>query len=162
MAVLQRVRTISNERLDLPDFLNVDAFGNSDWSEFIEKFISGDPKIVKGFDITDPPGLIGTDPTSVSINIADSMMFHPTSTGGAGGFFVAPTGEPVQSLTLTAGQTNFIEMDQSTATGAPDIRAIWDESGGPDGEGEEFTQTVDTVTNLEVTVTVNTSSFTAG
>jgi hypothetical protein len=162
MAVLQRVRAIGNERFDLPDFLNLDAFANADWAEFVEKVLSTSPVIVSGFDITSPQSLIGTDTTTVSINIANSVMFHPTSTGGAGGFFVASSSEPAQSVTLTANQTNFIEVDQSTSTGAPDTRAIWDESGGADGTGEEFTQTVDTVTNLDASVTVNTTSFTAG
>lgn len=162
MAVLQRVRVISNERLDLPDFLNLDAFGNADWSAFVEKFFSDSPVIISGFDIDTPVTLIGTSTSSVSVNIDGGMLFHPTSTGGAGGFFVGASGSAQQSVSLTAGQTNFVEMDQTTSTGAADVRAIWDESGGSDGSGEEFTQTVDTVTDLEVDVTVNTTGFTGG
>jgi len=164
MSVLQRVRLISGERLDLPDALNFDAFGNADWSQFVDQFLTGasSPLIVSGFDIPSPDTYVTKKVSSVLVNIANSMMFHPESVGGAGGFFVASGSEPQQTVALTPSQTNFIELDQSTSTGGSDTRAIWDEAGGADGTGEEFKETIDTVTNLTVIASVNTVGFTAG
>lgn len=155
---------MSQERVDLPDALNLEAFGNADWAEFVESFFAGDSKayVVRGFAIPTPSALIGTKATQVTVTCANSMVLHPTSVGGAGAFYSSTGSEPTQSVQLTANQTNYIELDQTTTTSAPDVRAIWDEAGGATGTGASFTQTVDTVTNLKVVMSVNTVSFTAG
>lgn len=164
MSVLQRVRIVSQERVDLPDFLNLGAFANADWAAFIDQFVTGteSPLIVAGFAIPDPDTYVTQQASTIPVRIASSVMFHPTSAGGAGAFYIATDAEPDQDVALTANQTNFIEADQTTSTGSPDTRAIWDEAGGADGEGEEFKQVIDTVTNLDVVVTANTVGFTAG
>jgi hypothetical protein len=161
--ILQRVRWISQERVDLPDALNLEAFGNADWAEFIETFFVGDSNayIVRGFTLPGAPALIGTKTTQVSITVANSMVFHPTSIGAAGAFYSATGTEPAQTASLTANQSNYIELDQATSTGAADQRFIWDEKGGTDGKGAAFSQEIDTVTNLNASVTVNTIGFTA-
>ncbi len=160
--ILQRVRFISGERCDLPDVDNLQAFGNADATAFMENVTITTSLIVKGFDITSPGSYISTAPTSVPFNVDGAVLFHPSSTGGAGAFYVGASGADAQSPSLIANTTNYIEVDQATSTGAPDIRAIWDEAGGADGTGAEFSQTIDTVTYLDVVITSNTVGFTAG
>jgi hypothetical protein len=90
MAVLQRVRWISGERVDLPDALNLDAFGNADWSAFVDNFFTGqaNPLIVSGFDIPSPQSYVTQKFATILVNIANSVLFNPESTGGAGGFYI--------------------------------------------------------------------------
>src|ERR1700677_1610818 len=92
MAVLGRLLISSAERLDLPDLLSIDSYSAGDWRYFIDTLVGEDtPYIVKGFDVADPAGAIGTQ--SCSINIADSAMYYPGS--GAGSFYYGlPTGNP--------------------------------------------------------------------
>jgi hypothetical protein len=162
--ILSRVRWVSQERVDIPDALNVEAFGNADWAEFVQTFMvgTGSAYIVRGFTISTPAALIGTKTVQVSVNVASSMVFHPGSVGGAGAFYSATSSEPVQSVSLTPNQTNYIELDQTTTTGAKDTRVFWDPKGGVDKTGIAFSQDIDTVTYLGVTVSVNTVGFTAG
>ena len=63
MAVLQKVRLISNERLDLPDFLNLESFACADWGQYFEKFMANAPFIIKGFEILNPSALISSSNT---------------------------------------------------------------------------------------------------
>lgn len=161
MAVLQKVRLISNERLDLPDFLNLDNFACADWAAYFEKFISSSSQIISGFEILNPSPLIGSSNTEITVVIADSVMFHPTAANVKCGFYVAASSEANQTVSLTPNAINYIEFDQIEETGAPDIRKIWDPSANGN-EGAEFSQIVDTVTFLKVELSSNTIGFTEG
>jgi hypothetical protein len=160
MAVLQRVKLVGNQRLDLPDFLNAENFANADWLQFFEKFVSDSAYIAYGFSLVDAPGHILHTPT-VSVSIANGALFNPVSLGVKAGFFVASSTEPDQSIDLTVGATNYIELDYSESNAGTDIRRIWDQSANG-GAGSEFAQTVDTATILTVVATANTAGFTEG
>ena len=158
MAVLQKIRIISNERLDAPDLLNIENFGDADWMAFMANFMGSTPYVVQGFDVV-LPYLPAVD-TSVSVNIANGCLFHPTSANASGGFYVGASTEPTQSVTLTSGTTNYIEMDQTSSVGAPDTRKVWDPAAN-NGLGAEFSQILDSVTYLDVTIYINTVGFSA-
>jgi hypothetical protein len=158
--MLQRVRFLSQERLDLPDLFNLDSFQSTDWAQFFQSFMAATPFIVQGFDVASPASLIGSTTAAISINIANSVMFFPSSLAAFSGFFVAPATELSQSVTLSPAATNYVELDQTTITGAPDTRSFWDPSASG-GVGAEFTQIVDTAIFLKADVSVNTVGFSA-
>jgi hypothetical protein len=159
MAVLGRLLISSAERLDLPDLLSIDSYSAGDWKYFMDTLVGEDtPYIIKGFDVINPGLAIGTQ--NISINIADSAMYYPGS--GAGSFFYGlPAGSPsaqplVPSLVLNA--TNYVYLTFTTAATAEDTRAFWDPDANG-GQGDEFTQEVNTESVIQVQVNVSTGSF---
>jgi hypothetical protein len=156
MSVLQKVRLIAGERLDIPDIARISEFACSDWGQFFNKFWSDSPYIIKGFEIDNPRAYIGLlTSQGLEIEVANSVMFYGNATYG-GAFYVAPA-TAAQSTSLTANSTNYVEFEFTISTGTPDTRKIWD----ADGKAE-FDQIIDTVQYLDIIVTSNTIGFTTG
>jgi hypothetical protein len=152
----------SAERLDLPDFLSIDSFVAADFKYLVQSFIGSDkPYILKGFDIIQPQDTIGTE--SVSIRVADSVVYYPTS--GAGSFYYGlpegSTGTDPLVPELRKNAVNFVYLSFTTFDTARDSRAFWD----PDqngGDGGEFSQDINTESVLSVEIGVSVSSFPEG
>ena len=159
MAVLGRLLMSSAERLDLPDFLSIDSYSAGDFKFFIKSLVRDDnPYVLKGFDIIDPDQSIGS--TSVSIRVADSVVFYPGSS--AGSFFHGLEEGNVLSQPLIPdlkrNATNYVYLTLSTQNTTSDTRSFWD----PDkegGEGGEFTQDIETESTLVAVINVSNSSF---
>ena len=157
MSVLQKVRLIAGERLDIPDISRIQEFACSDWGQFFNKFWSDSPYIIKGFEIDSPRSYIGLLASQgIQIEVANSVMFYGNATYG-GAFYVAPATTTPQAVSLTTSATNYVEFEFTVSTGTPDTRKIWDAD-----IHEEFNQIIDTVQYLDIIVTSNTIGFTTG
>lgn len=159
MAVLQRVALFPNERFDTPDARSVEAFGLNDWRYFLSGFFSPVSLILQGFEIENysqiftVPGFVLTQD--------DVVLFHSQATTMAAGFYVFAGTEPDQTVALSPGATNFVQCNLTDVDGTPDVRALWDPASNG-GAGGEFSETLDTVINLQLAVTANVTGFTTG
>jgi hypothetical protein len=159
MAVLGRLLVSSGERLDLPDLLSIDSYTAGDFQYLLKTFVGQTtPYVIAGFDIINPATAIGT--SSCSVSIANAAMYYPGS--GAGSFYYGlPAGNPnAQPLVpvLVTNAINYVYLTLTTANTAQDTRAFWD----PDvngGQGQEFTEEVNTESVIQVQVNVSTSAF---
>lgn len=159
MSVLGRLLFSSAERLDLADLLSMDSYTAGDFKYLLKSFV-GDtvPYILKGFDIINPAGTIGT--SECSIRVADSVVYYPGSSAGCF-FFGLPEGNSLSIPLvpeLRSSATNYLYLTFTTTDQATDSRAFWD----PDkngGEGGEFSQEVNTESVLVVDVNTSVSTF---
>ena len=172
MSVLQKVRITSNERLDLPDFLNVENLESADWLSFIKRMLCGPDSdltgqnyIIEGFDIINAPAIVNSVVQfDVEVNLADGVVFFPEDDQGVaskGAFFVAASSAINPKVSLSSTDSNFIQMNLVTSTGSSDLRTFWDASAN-NGAGGEFDSSVDTITNLDVNIYSNTTGFDVG
>lgn len=159
MAVLGRLLISSAERLDLADFLSIDSFAAGDWKFYMKSLVGTDrPYILRGFDVIDPDLSIGT--ASISIKIADSIVYSPESTAGPFFHGLEEGNALSQPLVpeLKKSTTNFVYLTLSIVDAAKDTRNFWnpDKEGGIGGE---FAQDINTESVLVATVNVSASSF---
>lgn len=159
MAVLQRVNLLPNQRLDTPDARALEAFSLNDWRFFIKGVLSRDSLVVQGFDISNYSQIFTTP--GFKVKVSNVVLFQPENDTQASGFYTFAGTEPDITVSLSPNSNNFVEADMIVASGSPDVRAFWDQ-GANNNEGGEFTDTVDTVINLELTVTANITGFTTG
>lgn len=163
MAVLSRLLVGSQQRVDLADFLSIQSYVSSDFRELMRSFVGSSPVILKGFDLINASQSIGT--TSVSINVAESVLYDPTS--NAGSFFSGlPEGNAL-SQPIVLGQelrtnaVNYVYLTLTTTGAGQDTRAFWDvDLNG--GAGGEFNQTINTEGVLIAQAGVSTSGFPQG
>ena len=150
------------ERVDLADLLSIDSYTGGDFKFLLKSLVGDDtPYIFKGFDVIDPNAAIGG--ASVSIRVADSVVYYPSS--DAGSFFFGLEEGNANALPLVPelrkSATNYVYLTLTTFETSQDARAFWD----PDkdgGQGGEFTQGVNTESVLKVEVGVSTASFPEG
>jgi hypothetical protein len=163
MAILQRTALYPQMRLDVPDARAIEAFAQNDWQYFIKGVLSNKSSIISGFDITNYQNIFTVPGVQLSQN--NVSFLHPEASTQAAGFYVSSGSEADFRLVLSSNNssttTNYVEADLSVTTGSPDVRAFWD-AGANGGQGAEFTDTVDTVINLSLSIDVNISGFTAG
>jgi hypothetical protein len=159
MAVLQRVSFEPNERLDTPDARALEAFSLNDWRFFLSGFLSPQSYVLAGFEIANY-ATIFTVP-GFQLTLSDVVLFHSEATTQAAGFYVFAGTEQNASVSLSPSATNYVEATLTDASGTPDVRAFWDESANG-GQGGEFTDTINTVINLDLQVTSNITGFTNG
>jgi hypothetical protein len=162
MAVLSRVNLLSAERLDLPDFRNVESLVANDFDALMKYFFSGASCILNGFRIFQDSTTLNDNPSSspVYVKLAGSVLLH-SGANGVPYMYVGVSTLPATQINLVANATNYVELDLTTATGSPDTRAFWDPTANG-GAGAEFTQIVDTVKNLVAAITVNQVGFSGG
>lgn len=160
MAVLTTTRVLSNQRLGLTTYNNIEGFVCTDFRELLRNLVTNDSYIVDGFRIYQDPAATNDNPvaTPVYLKIAGGMILHTDPANTYGGFFVGADSLDPVAIALTDNATNFVELEFSKDSASPDTEVFWDPSAGG-GNGEEFTQIVDTVNNLVVSVTVNTAGF---
>lgn len=159
MAVLQRINLLPNERLGTPDVRALEAFSLNDWRFFIKGVMSRGSMVLQGFDISNYSQIFTTPGFKVKVN--NVVLFQPENDTQAAGFYSYSGTEADKTVPLSPNSNNFIEADLSAASGSPDVRAFWDQ-GAANNEGSEFTDTVDTVINLEIAITSNITGFTSG
>lgn len=159
MAVLQRVSFQPNERLDTPDARAIEAFSLNDWRFFLSGFFSPESYILTGFEISNY-NTIFTVP-GFTLTQDDVVLFYSQATTQAAGFYVFAGTEQDAPVSLSPSATNYVEATLTDTSGTPDVRAFWDESANG-GAGGEFTDTVDTVINLQLSVLSNITGFTTG
>lgn len=151
MALLQRTRILSNERVDLPDYNNIEGFVCADFKA-IDKYVwTNENLIISGF----TPSGVGTP--LLSVILAGSVAIYGRNDGSL--YIGAPSLDPVTSSNLTPSSVNYVEIQLTCDTGAADSRAFWDPTSNG-GQGGEFSQIVDTYTFTKATLYINTSAFT--
>jgi len=149
-------------RLDKPDFDNIEAFVAEDINAIFRSLFTGSTKVIQGFRVFQDSATLNDNPSAspIFIKVADSAVAHVESTGTPFFYAGADTLSAVQ-VDLVSNTTNFIELELTTTTSAPDTRAFWDQSASS-GDGAEFTQIVDTVRDCTASFTVNNVGFTGG
>lgn len=157
MAILQRVALYPAERFDTPDARAMEAYVQNDFKYLITGMLTDKSLILSGFEITNYIDLFNS--SAVKIRQNNVSFLHPESTSQATGFYVSAGTEPDFQTNLNPGATNFVELDLGATSGTPDVRAFWD-AGANGGAGAEYTDTVDTVININISITTNVTGFT--
>jgi len=150
LALLQRVRILPNERLDLPDFNNIEGFVCADFQAIHRNIWSKENLVISGFVAT------GTGGSELSVVLAGSVSIYGNDDGNL--FIGASSLSPLTTSSLTPSATNFVELVLSQDTGGADSRAFWDQTASG-GQGAEFSQIVDTFIFTKSTFVINTSNF---
>lgn len=161
MAVLGRRLVGSQQRVDLSDFLSFDSYVASDFRHLIKTWTGDTPLVLKGFDVINAPGSIGS--TSISIQVANSVLYSSASQAGSFFFGLEEGNELAQPLVpnLRPDATNYVYLILTTVGRGQDSRAFWDvDLNG--GQGGEFNQDINTESVLSVEVGVSTSTFPDG
>jgi hypothetical protein len=159
LAILQKVSLYTQERFDVPDARALEAFSQNDWRFFIQGVLSNKSMVLSGFEITNYNNIFTVQGVKLQQN--NVVLIHPEATTQAAGFYVSAGTEPDATLVLNPNNTNFVECDLSTSPGTEDTRAFWD-PGANSGAGAEYTSSVATVINLNLSISVNVSGFTTG
>ena len=159
MSVLQRVSFQPNQRLDTPDLRAIEAFVLNDFRFFLSGFFSPTSYILTGFEISNFSTIFTVPGFTLTQN--DVVLFYSQASTQAAGFYVFAGTEQSAAVSLSPSATNYVEVTLTDVAGTPDVRAFWDESANG-GQGGEFTDTVDTVINLNLEVLSNISGFTPG
>ena len=159
MAVLQRVAFYPQQRLDTPDARSLEAFSQNDWNYFLKGVFSVKSMVISGFEVSNFSNIFTVPGIKLKLN--NVSLIHPEAKTSASGFYISAGNEKDLTLTLNPSATNFVEIDLKAQPGVRDVRAFWD-MGAEGGKGSEFTDTVDTVINLDLDVTANVAGFTEG
>ncbi|OQW46496.1 MAG: hypothetical protein A4S09_16395 [Proteobacteria bacterium SG_bin7] len=153
MALLQQTRILPNQRLDLPDYRNIEDFVCADLKAIQKNVWSNNNFVISGFAPT--PGSIGSD--TLSLVIANSSCMLGQDDGVL--YIGAPSIANLSTDALTPGSINYVELTIEKDTGGADSRAFWDPTANG-GAGGEFSQIVDTYVFLKPSFSINTSNFT--
>lgn len=150
MAMLQRVRMLPNQRLDLPDFNRIEDFMCADLKAIHRNVWSSQNFVFSGFEAT------GTGTNTLDVPVADSSLIVGQDDGAL--YIGAPSLSPLSTDNLSPGTTNYVEITVDLDTGGADSRAFWDATANS-GQGAEFSQIVDTFTFLKASLKISTSNF---
>lgn len=148
----KKFRFVADERYDLPHHDKMLELISSEFYAFNEYFLSPNNKIVRGWEIINNGGL----QVKVRQNV-DSFLFN-TERDGNEGQVLWKTSDDALTLTLADNAINYVEVQIVATTCAPDTVAIWDTTANG-GQGEEFTQTVDTITEQHPQLVSNNITF---
>ncbi len=160
MGILTRPLLRPQQRWDLEDFNTALSALRADSHFYTKRLISDKAFIFQGFKIDQ--AFLGQ--TTADITLEDSTVVNGNNTGDVS-WWTAP--ESADPLTLPTGVgglqggRNYVELEVYAEDGTPLQRAFWDPSANS-GLGVEFTQEVDTVTEMFVRVSVNQTGFTSG
>ena len=152
MALLQRTRVLSQQRLDLPDFNNLEDFVCADFKAMFKNSWTNANFVLSGF----APSGIGTD--TLSIALANSVAIVGADDGVM--YIGAPSLAALTTNSLTDDSPNYIELIIEQDTGGSDSRAFWDQTANS-GAGAEFSQIIDTFTFIKASFAINTAGFTS-
>lgn len=151
MALFQRTRVLPNQRLDKPDYDNIEDFVCADFKAIQKNIAASKNFVYSGFDAS------GTGTTTLSLILSGSSA---TFSEGDGTLFIgAPSLSPLTTDALIPSVTNFVELSITQDTGGADSRAFWDQTANAN-EGAEFSQITDTYIFTKAQFEINTASFT--
>jgi hypothetical protein len=160
LGILTKPLLRPQQRWDLEDFNTALSALRADSHFYTKRFIADKSYILQGFTISQ--AFIG-QPTA-DVTLTDATLINGDNTGDVS-WWTAP--ESASPLTLPVGVgglqggRNYVELEVYSEDGTPLQRAFWDPSANS-GAGVEFTQEVDTVTELFVRAKVNQTGFTVG
>ncbi len=110
--------------------------------------------ILSGFTVS------GVGLQSATIAMSGASLIVPQNQFDFSYFVAAPSQAnlTVTPTQLTAGVRNYVEVNLSTIDAVPLTKAFWDPNANS-GAGSEFSQTVNTVTDLNVNIVTGTTGF---
>ena len=152
--ILTRAKFYSSERFELEDVLAEQAANRTDAKLWTKEFLSQNNYILKGFAVS------GVGSTSASISTTDATFIIGGGTSDFS-YYIAPAGSAPIVLTGSSFLTstrNYIELSLSAVDTTPVVRAFWDKTANA-GLGAEFNQTVNTMTDLQITPVVLQGGF---
>lgn len=154
MAILSRPRLIAQERLDLEDWNALLSALRTDAKLWNKQFLSGENYILKGFTVT------GLGLKAATIEMDNATLIHGENTSDFSWFTAeaSPTDIIVPDADLTDGVRNYVELQLVTQDGTAVTKAFWDSSASG-GDGAEFNQSINTVTDLVVQAVTRTGGF---
>lgn len=148
----KKQRFVADQRYDLPQHERMLNFIDAEFYTYNKNFIYPLNRIVKGWTLINNGGL------QVKVNkTIDSLLINPERADHETVVLRKTTDDDLL-LDLDDNATNYVEVQIVTGTGAPDTVAIWDPTANA-GQGEEFTQTVDTCVQETPVLVSNTVSF---
>lgn len=157
MAILSRSLMRPGQRLDLEDWEVEQSSARTDSKFWHLRMMSDKAYIVKGFVI--PESFIGQTVAEV---VLDSSTLINANHSDDFSWYTAELNAPNIVIPSGAGGLlpgrNFVELTLSEEENTPLQRAFWDPSANS-GAGTEFTNEVNTVTDLACGVVVNQSGF---
>lgn len=151
MALLQRTRTLSQQRIDLPDYRGIEDFVCADFKAIHKNVWTNQNFVFSGFEAS------GTGTSTLSLALPGSSLVVGQNDGVL--YIGASSLSDLETDDLTPGSTNFVELIIEQDTGGADSRAFWDQTAGG-GVGGEFSQIVDTFIFNKASFRINTASFT--
>ncbi len=158
-----KVKLYQAERLDLPDVQNMLDFTEEELQAWTSSIFAGTPLsgvptsyVLKGFTPANISNL------SLEVVVADSALFNAAvSTGSLSG--ATYRGEATAAnlpLTVSDDEDNYVHVVVSRVSGEADMRVFWDRVANA-GEGAEWSQVVNTVDSLSVSLYVSTIGWSA-
>jgi hypothetical protein len=153
--ILSRVKFYPQERIDLEDLATLLSAARTDAKLWTKQFLSGENYIFKGFTVS------GTGLKSATVEMDNATFILGNGTEDFS-YFVAedsPDDIIIPDADLVDGVRNYCELKLTYVDGTPITKAFWDPSANG-GEGAEFNQQVDTVTDLQCEVVVVQGGFT--
>lgn len=150
MSLLQKVRILPNERLDLTDFNRIEDFMCADLKAIGKNVWSNQNFVFSGFEAS------GLSTNTISVILSNSSLIVGQDDGSV--FVGASSLAPLESDNLSPSTTNYIEITLDQDTGGADSRAFWDSTANS-GQGAEFSQIVDTFIFLKASLKISTSNF---
>jgi len=157
MGYQKKIKLWPNERLDLPDIQNLQDYFYEFLGKSNQNLTAATQFIVSGF-VTQNNG--GID---IKIETKDSVALNIESSGtGVEGILFMGSNNAAVDIdlisTLTDNSTNYIEIELYVQDSAPDTRAFWDPTANS-GAGDEFNSVVNTCSNVQVRLRINTVAF---
>lgn len=154
MAILTRPRLLPQERYDLEDLNAMLSAARADSLLYTKEFVGSLNYILKGFAVS------GLGLQTATIAMTDATLIVPQSTSDFS-WFVAPTSGPditIPPSSFIDGVRNYVEIELKTVNNTLVTRAFWDPEANS-GNGAEFNQSIETMTDLDVQVVVLTGGF---
>lgn len=154
MAILSRLKISPQQRYDLEDLIAEQAAARSDAKLWTQKSMSESNLVMSGFTVS------GVGLTSATVAMTGCSLIVPQNTSDFSYFVSAPS-EPdviIPDADLVDGTRNYLEVSLATQDATPLTKAFWDPEANS-GNGSEFNQIVNTVTDLKVVFHVSTGGF---
>ncbi len=154
MAILSRPRFLPQQRLDLEGVNALLSALRTDSKLYTKHFLSENNLIYEGFSVS------GIGLTSATITMADATLIIAENTNDFSWFVSSPTESNIiiSAADLTDSDRNYVELELETENNTPLSAAFWDPDANS-GDGLEFSQIVDTMTDLKINVVVSTGGF---
>lgn len=155
MAVLSRIKLISQERFDLEDFNSLLSALRTDSKFWTKQVMSGENYVIKGFSVSG----IGLNTATVEMDNATLIMGANTNDFSWFSAEDSPTDISISDGDLVDGVRNYVELKLGVENNTPIVKSFWDPSANG-GLGQEFNQQIDTMVDLKVDVEVSQGGFT--
>lgn len=152
--ILSRVKISPQQRYDLEDYTAQQAAVRSDAKLWTKASLADINLVLAGFSVS------GVGLNSATVAMTGATLMIPQNDFDFS-YFVAAPAEPdvtIPDADLVDGVRNYLEAELVTQDGVPLTKAFWDPEANS-GNGAEFNQIVNTITDLRVNFVVSTGGF---